>query len=86
MEKINLSNLYKEAVAARIAAMKAKAKTFVETEAIPALVAAAKNCDFSLNLHVPTGIMVEDVAELIAEQIEYKTVTKEGRYLKYYWG
>ena len=86
MKKINLIKLYSDSMAERIAAMRAKAVVFVENDAIPLLISAAKNCDFTLTIHVPTGLAVEHVAELIAEQVEYKTVTKEGRCLKYFWG
>ena len=86
MKKINLIKLYSDSMAERIAAMRAKATIFVETDAIPLRISAAKNCDFALSVHVPDGLAIECVAELIAEQVEYKTVTKEGRCLKYFWG
>jgi hypothetical protein len=86
MEKINLNGLYKDAVNARIAALREKAEIFVEKEAIPALVDAAKNGDFSHTIQVPSGLVVENVIEIIAEQVEYKNLTRDCRRLNYFWG
>ena len=46
MEKINLNGLYHDAVNAKIAALREKAENFVEKEAIPFLVEAAKMENF----------------------------------------
>jgi hypothetical protein len=86
MEKINLNGLYKDAVNARIAAAREKALTFVENEAIPAMVETAKNAEFSLTIQVPTGLIVENVIEIIAERVEYKNLTRDCRRLNYFWG
>lgn len=86
MEKINLNGLYKEALDARIAALREKAEIFVEKEAVPALVEAAKNGDFSQTIQVPSGLVVENVVEIIAERVEYKNLTRDCRRLKYFWG
>lgn len=86
MEKINLNGLYKDAVNARIAALREKAEIFVEKEAIPTLVEAAKNGDFSQIIQVPSGLLVENVVEIIAERVEYKNLTQDCRRLKYFWG
>lgn len=86
MGKINLNGLYNDAVNAKIAALRAKAEDFVEKEAIPSLVDAAKNGEFSYIVQVPSGLLVENVMEIIAEQVEYKNLTRDCRRLKYFWG
>lgn len=85
MEKINLFELCDEARKARVAAARAKALTFVEEEIIPAMIEAAKNMEFSLIVHVPSGLLVDDVMELISERVEYKTVNRDSRNLRYVW-
>ena len=86
MGKINLIDLYDDAVNARIAALREKTENFVEKEAIPALVEAAKNGEFSQTIQVPPGLVVEDVMEMIIERVEYKKLTRSYRHLKYFWG
>lgn len=86
MEKIKLFELYNEAREARVAAARANALTFVEKEAIPAMIEAAKNMEISLTIHVPSGLLVEYVTELISEKVEYKTLIRDCRNLKYTWG
>lgn len=86
MEKINLNVLYNNAHDARIAALRAKAETFVEKEAIPVLVNAAKDGEFSQVIRVPSDLIVENVIEMISERVEYKTLTRDCHRLKYFWG
>lgn len=86
MEKINLNSLYNNAHDARIAALRAKAEIFVEKEAVPALVDAAKDGEFSQIIYVPSGLIMENVIEMIAERVEYKNLTRDCRRLKYFWG
>jgi hypothetical protein len=86
MEKIKLFEMYDETRKARIAAAREKAKDFVENEAIPAMIDAAKNMECSLTIQVPTGLIVENVIEIIAERVEYKNLTRDCRRLKYFWG
>lgn len=85
MEKINLFELYEETRKARVAAAKERALTFVENEVIPAMVEAAKNMEFSMVIHVPSGLLVDDVMELISERVEYKTLNRDCRNLRYVW-
>ena len=85
MKKINLFELCEETRKARAAAAKARALTFVEDEVIPAMVEAAKNMEFSMVVHVPSGLLIEDVVELISERVEYKTLNRDTRNLRYVW-
>ena len=86
MEKINLNGLYNDARDAKIAALRAKAESFVEKEVIPVLVDAAKNGESSQTIQVPSDLIVENVVEIIAERVEYKNLSRDCRRLKYFWG
>lgn len=86
MEKINLNKLYKEAVAARIAAEKTKAEFFVEKEMIPELVEAAKNGESRKILYIPGELKIAFVLEAIKEKVEYTEVKQDDRMLAFYWG
>lgn len=86
MEKINLNKLYKEAVAARIAAEKTKANFFVEREMVPELVEAAKKGENHKVFYIPGELKIAFVLEAIEEKVEYIEVKQDERALAFYWG
>lgn len=85
MEKINLNKLYKEAVAARIAAEKTKAEFFAERKMIPELVEAAKNGESHKVFYIPGELKIAFVLEAIKEKVEYTEVEQDEHVLAFYW-
>lgn len=85
MEKINLNKLYEEAVAARLAAEKARVRNFVEEGMIPQLVKAAENGENRRAFCIPCDLAITLVLEVIEEKLEGTRIQQNQRELVFMW-